>query len=148
MAEFLILKKPHWATVDDVTEDGGRFPLAKFNARQMPGDITSVQPDGYYRVEALRQGTHGWNRETWNLIRAPRISYENALAYSGALVDRTDPKRPIMKRKWRFYIDNYSTLPWKKNMVTINGVTVEECYLDFTTLKQIRDAVKEKVVIG
>lgn len=147
MAEFLILKKPHWATLADVTEDGGLFPIAKYNRRQMPGDITSVKPDGFYRVEALGRGTHGWNRETWNLIRAPRISYENAVSYASALVDNTNKESPVLKRKWRFYIDNFASLPWVKNMVTINGVTVEECYLDFTTLKQIRDAVKEKVVV-
>lgn len=147
MAEFLVLKKPHWATVNDVTPDGGPFPLAKFNARQMPGDITSVKPDGFYRVEALGQGTHGWNRNTWNLIRAPRISYELAMAYASPLMDMTNPNRPISKRKWRFYVENYALLPWIKNMVTINGVTVEECYLNFTTLKQIRDAIKEKVAV-
>ncbi len=138
MAEFLILKKAHWATVNDVTADGGRFPIAKFNARQMPGDITSVKPDGFYRVEALRQGIHGWNRNTFNLVRAPRITYEQAMNYASALGS---------SRKWRNYIENYASLPWIKNMVTINGVTVEECYLNFTTLKKIRDAVKEKVAV-
>jgi len=147
VAEFLILKKPHWATINDVTPDGGPFSIAKYNARQMPGDITSVKPDGFYRVEALKQGTHGWNRNTWNLIRAPKISYENAVQYANSLTDATNPERKLIKRKWRFYIENYEALPWIKNMVTINGVTVEECYLNFTTLKQIRDAVKEKIAL-
>jgi hypothetical protein len=147
MAEFLILKKPHWATPSDVTPDDGPFPIAKYNARQIPGDITSVKPDGFYRVEALGQGTHGWNRETWNLVRAPKITYEAAVGYAASLFDNTDPNAPTLKRKWRFYIENFSSLPWVKNMVTINGVTVEECYLDFTTLKQIRDAIKERVAI-
>ena len=146
MAEFMILKKPHWATIADVTLDDGPFPITKYNARQMPGDITSAKPDGFYRVEALGEGLHGWNRETWNLVRLKGLSMDTVARFADALVDSVTHE---FKRKWKYYLDGWDLIAWTCNMVTINGVTVQECYYDVKTA-QINNFIRkvtEKVVL-
>lgn len=147
MAEFLILKQAHWATVDDVTPDGGRFPIAKFNARQMPGDIVDVKDNGFYRVEALGEGIHGWNRTVFNLVRVPKIEVATVIHFASALMDTPDPLHPTRKYKWRFQVPTFSDLPWVKNMVTINGVQFEECYLNISNVNQFHNKVVEKVAV-
>ncbi len=153
MAEFLILKKPHWATVADVGEvfnpmfgEVTKISLTKYNARQQPGDIVAVREDGYFRVEALHEGQRGWHRGELNLVRMKGLDLKEvkryALSISGidAITGNT-----ICKRKFGFYVPTWDKLPWKKNIVKVNGTDWEECYLDLKSLAEF--PVLEKVVL-
>jgi hypothetical protein len=130
-------KQIHWATLASVTNDGGRFSMSKFNARPIPGDIIEVHPDGFWRVEALKQGLHGWDRTARNLIRVPRLNFDIVKNLAQPSYDSDIAASKILKRKYSNYINNWETLPWKKNKVIINGREFEECYLDINSLTDI-----------
>ena len=105
----------------------------------MPGDITSVKPDGFYRVEALGEGTHGWNRDTWNLVRLKGLSLETVSYFADACTV-VDGNNIIMYYKHKYCI-NLGDVAWVCNSVTISGVTVTECYYDVKTA-QINNFVR------
>lgn len=144
MAEFIITRQAHWATPASITPDDGNFPQWKYDARAMPGDIIEAHPDGFYRVEFLGVGLHGWDRSKRALVRAPTIAWATVEAFLVGLYDTEDTATRKRIRKWAYYLLDWESESWNKNMVTVNGVTVQEWYMDIARLNQVK--VRKKVL--
>ena len=132
--EALVLARDHWAT-----EKPPGWSQLKFDHRQRLYDVITIKPSGYYRVETLGEGTHGWNRDAFFLVRVPWISYDDAKAYQGkAEVDGA------MALKFKYQIEPLDV--FSNSEVTINGKTFTERWLDINTRQQLRKIrMKNKV---
>ena len=147
MAEILLLKRKHFA--EDVKP--AQWSDLKWMGRPRMGDVVEVRENGYFRVEALVQGIHGWDRNAFCLVRAPKVtlkaaqylmqSYNNAYENEiGGLVKAT------VQYKRRYRVPDISRLPWTKNIVTINGVQFEEWYRDYNKWTDVTAAMVDKVI--
>jgi hypothetical protein len=124
MAEFLIRKREHFA---EATKPAAWTDL-KWSGRSLRGDVVEVRENGYWRIEALGTGTHGWNREAFALIQVTNLSLETARPWQGSYSNATEAQPATVQFKNRYRLGVWANVPWVKNMVTVNGVTVEEWY--------------------
>ena len=122
MAQVLIRKRPHFA--ETVKPEG--WSDLKWQGRPLQGDVVEVRPNGYWRIEALGTGTHGWDREAFALIEVTSVGEETIAHLAGSYID--NPEAPTRLFKNRYHFTQWSKVPWIKTTVTINGVTVEEWY--------------------
>lgn len=123
MAQILIRKQQHWA--EDAKPEG--WSDLKWGGRPLRGDVVEVQENGYWRIEALGTGQRGWNRDAFALIQITNLSLQQVALYQGGYWD--DPEAPTKWFKNRYRLATWdTTIPWIKNTVTVNGVTVEEWY--------------------
>jgi hypothetical protein len=143
MSEFIITRQTHWATPASITPDDGIFPQWKYDSRAMPGDIIEAHPDGFYRVEFLGVGLHGWDRAKRALVRAPTIPWSTVEQFLVGLYDSEDDATKKRVIKWAYYLLDWESESWNKNMVTVNGVTVEEWYMDIERLNQVKVRKKQ-----
>jgi hypothetical protein len=126
VAEVLILKRKHFAEDTKPAE----WSDLKWSGRPLRGDIIEVRPNGYFRVEYLGEGEHGWNRDAFCLIRLPKVS-EATIAYitkSYSNATNTTPEKIRYKHQYR--IVQWKQIPWQKHTVTVGGKTFEEWYID------------------
>ena len=124
MAEFLIRKREHFA---EATKPAAWNDL-KWSGRPLRGDIVEVRENGYWRIEALGTGTHGWNREAFALIQVTYLSLATARHWQGSYSNATEDQPATVWFKNRCRLNAWANVPWEKNSVTVNGVTVEEWY--------------------
>jgi hypothetical protein len=146
VSEFIITRQAHWATPADITPDPGLFPQWKYDARAMPGDIIEVHEDGFWRVEAIREGLHGWDRKGRNLIRVPGLKFDQVENLGKAKYDESPTSTTAGKliMKHIDHVEDWEKLPWIKNIVVIGKEEVEEYYLDLKDLSEIK--IVEKVI--
>ena len=123
MAQFLIRKRQHFA---EETKPAAWSDL-KWAGRPLRGDVVEVRENGYWRIEALGTGTHGWDREAFALIQVTNLSLQQVARYQGRYWDNQDAPTKWFKNRYRLATWD-TTIPWIKNLVTVNGVTVEEWY--------------------
>jgi len=124
MADILLLKRKHFA--EDVKPT--QWSDLKWMARPRQGDIVSVQPSYHYRIEALGEasGVHGWDRNAFCLVRLSNVPSDTIKHLVDGYADNETNPTKYYKRRYRIKV--WDRIPWIKNMVTINGVTVEEWY--------------------
>uniref|UniRef100_A0A6M3JTE9 Uncharacterized protein n=1 Tax=viral metagenome TaxID=1070528 RepID=A0A6M3JTE9_9ZZZZ len=133
MPEILVRKRKHWAE-DERPKDWSEL---KWNGRPMPGDIVEVRPDGFFRVEHLRAGTHGWNRDAFALIRVVGGS-DRTLAYlDKGYSNATELTAATRAYKRRYRIPDVAVPAWKINRVRVNGADYDEWYLDVADISQV-----------
>jgi hypothetical protein len=141
MAELLLLKRKHFA--EDVKP--AQWSDLKWMARPRTGDVIEVRENGFFRVEALGEGIHGWDRNAFCLVRAPRVTLAEALYLMDSYDNGTETTATTIRYKRRYRAVDLFSLPWTKNTVTINGVTVEEWYRDYTKWTDLTVAMVDKV---
>lgn len=123
MAQILIRKRKHFA---EDTKPATWSDL-KWNGRPLRGDVVEVRPNGYWRIEWLGTGTHGWDRDAFALIQVTNWSVEDASVYQGGYWD--NPENPTVWYKNRYGFPTWNTtIPWNKHLVTVNDVTADEWY--------------------
>lgn len=124
MAEFLIRKAKHFA---EATQPVGWSSL-KWSGRPLQGDIVEVRENGFYRIEALGTGTHGWNRDAFALIRITNLSLAAAATFSEGYSNATDiiPATKFFKHRRR--LAGWASISWSKASVTVGGKLFEEWY--------------------
>ena len=125
MAQILIRKQAHFAETVKPTE----WSDLKWGGRPLRGDVVEVRENGFFRIEALGTGTHGWNREAFALIQITNLSLQQVAMYAGSYDNGTETVPTTVRFKNRYRLPNWEVgIPWIKNMVTVGGVTVEEWY--------------------
>lgn len=124
MAQILIKRREHFA---EAAKPASWSDL-KWSGRPLRGDIVEVRPNGYWRIEALGEGTHSWDRSAFALIDAPNVSEATIAHLTESYSNATEgvPATVQFKRRYRF--DLWASVPWIVNTVTINGQQVEEWY--------------------
>lgn len=127
MAQILIRKRKHFA------EDAKPPEWSDLNwlARPQRGDVVEVRENGYWRIEALGTGTHGWDREAFALIQITNLSLQQAAMYHATYDNGTDTTPTTVRFKSRYRLPNWETdIPWIKTTVTVGNppVTAEEWY--------------------
>lgn len=130
MAEILLLKRKHFA--EDVQPP--TWSDLKWMGRPRQGDVVEVRPNGYFRIEALGTGLRGWDRNAFCLVQITNVSYETLAYLRQTYSNETDTTPATVFYKARYRIASWNLIPWIKNMVTINGVTVEEWYYIRSTI--------------
>lgn len=124
MAQFLIRKRQHFA---ELVKPAAWSDL-KWAGRPLQGDVVEVRENGYWRIEALGTGLRGWDRDAFALIQITNLSLAQAQSYAGGYSDET-LEQPATKRfKSRYRFSAWTSVPWVKKTVTVNGVTAEEWY--------------------
>lgn len=123
MAEFLIRKRAHFAE----TVQPPQWSDVKWGGRPLRGDIVEVRENGYWRIEALGTGTHGWDRAAFALIQITNLSLQQVALYQGGYW--SEDKTVMFKNRYRLP-DWEVQIPWIKTTVTVGDppVTVEEWY--------------------
>jgi hypothetical protein len=144
MGELLIKRQKHWA------EDSkpANWSTLKWNSRLRQGDIIEVREDGYYRVEYLKEGIHGWNRNAFALIRIPGVNVKD-LKYAGeSYSNGTELSAETVFYKRRYRLVLWEQMSWNKNQVIIpeSGNTFEEWYKDFGVTGIFTSALTDKVI--
>lgn len=131
MAQILIRKRKHPA--EDAKPPG--WSDVKWAGRTMRGDVVEVQPDGFFRIEALgpSSGAHGWDRNAFALIEVVGLSLKDAGHLHRSYTVLPDTPEDIMKKtpiriKNRYRFDKWDKIEWIKNTVEVNGVIAEEWY--------------------
>ena len=127
MAQILIRKRKHFA------EDAkpAQWSQMKWDGRPLRGDVVEVRENGYWRIEALGTGTHGWDREAFALIEIRNLSLAQVAMYQGSYSNATETTPATKLFKSRYRLPNWDVdIPWIKNIVTVGDpqVTVEEWY--------------------
>jgi hypothetical protein len=122
MAQVLIRKREHFAEAVQPAEWSDR----KWAGRPLRGDIVEVRENGYWRIEALGTGLHGWDREAFALIQVTNVALAQVQAWQGSYESRD--RTVFFKNRYRLGV--WQSVPWVKNMVTVGDppVTVEEWY--------------------
>lgn len=147
MAEVLLLKRKHFAE----TMQPAKWSDLKWMGRPRQGDVVEVRENGYFRVEALGEGIHGWDRNAFALVRAPKVTYEAAKYLMDSYSDAHETEfgglaAATVQYKRRYRVPDISRLPWTKNIVTINGVQFEEWYRDYNKWTNVTAAMIDKVL--
>jgi hypothetical protein len=122
MADILLLKRKHYA--EDTKPDN--WTDLRWEGRPLRGDIISVQPTGFYRIESLSDGEHGWDRNAFCLVRLTNVDASTIKHLVESYLD--DDFAPTKSFKRRYRIAVWDKIPWIKNTITIGGVSVEEWY--------------------
>ena len=113
MAELLIYKGPNW--MDDLTQEQlaeyvKKFPnfMDRYNARNRPGDIIDVKPDGFW-------DKRGHGKEKFYVVKVPNLDFERAKTLT---LPELDGEALLKKRKYKadvesltFDIDSKTTVP-------------------------------------
>lgn len=141
MAEILVRKRKHFAEDAKPAE----WTDMKWNGRPMSGDIIEVRENGYYRVEALGTGTHGWSKDGFALIRIPNVSVQDVIHLARSYSNETDTTPATVFYARRYRIPNIASKPWNKKTMVIDGKTVEEWYKDFNNLNLALQIIADKV---
>jgi len=120
--QILIRKCKHFA------EDAkpGAWSDLKWSARPRRGDVVEVREAGYWRIERLGTGVHGWDREAFALIEATGPAVGTVRAWAGSYSDATETQPATMQFKNRRRFPLWEAIPWVKQVVMVGGVTVEE----------------------
>lgn len=126
MAEFLIRKRAHFAE----TEKPASWSDVKWAGRPLRGDIIEVRENGYWRIEALGTGEHGWDRDAFALVQVTNLPLDTAQQWATGYSNETESQPATVFYKRRFRLGVWANVPWQKNMVTVGNppVTVEEWY--------------------
>lgn len=133
MAEVLILKRKHFAEDTKPVE----WSTVKWDGRPLRGDIIEVRPNGYFRVEKLGTGEHGWDRDAFCLVRLPKVSETTIEYLMRPYNNGTATTAPTVAYKRQYRIPQWERIPWNKNTVTVGGQTFEEWYIDVNKLKDV-----------
>lgn len=131
MAEILLLARDHWSDIAGEGKPDG-WSQEKYDSRQRIGDVIRVVPDGYYRIESLEEGLHGWNRKAFVVVRVPFLTVQQL--ESAIIGDLNDDDR-----KFHYNVD-WSTFETElsTNDVTINDVTTTEKWLHIPNRGQLQ----------
>lgn len=123
MAQILIRKREHFAEAAKPAQ----WSDLKWSGRPLRGDVVECRENGYWRIEALGTGTHGWDREAFALIQITNLSLQQAAMYQGGYTNASESTPATVQFKNRYRLPDWATaIPWIKNTVTVNGVTAEE----------------------
>lgn len=133
MAEVLILKRKHFAEDAKPAE----WSKVKWNGRPLRGDIISVKPNGFYRVEALGEGTHGWNRDAYCLIRLPKVDEKTIEYLMKSYTNASLTSVETVRHKHQYRIPQWESIPWKKNKVKFGIKEFEEWYIDINKVTDV-----------
>jgi hypothetical protein len=143
MAEILIKRRKHWAEDEKPAE----WSTMKWNGGPKQGDVVEVREDGYWRVEHLKIGKHGWNRDAFALIRVPGVKVGD-LKYLKASYDNATELQPqaTVTYKNRYRFEDWNLIAWNKNKITspTSGKTFDEWYYDFGTKTALESEVADK----
>jgi hypothetical protein len=140
MAEVLILKRKHFAEDTKPKE----WSDLKWAGRPLRGDIIEIRPDGYFRVEALKEGKAGWNRDVYCLIRIPKVDEKELLYLAKSYTNATLTTAETVRYKHQYRIPQWDSIQWNKNKVTVGGKEFEEWYLDFTKFTNVSGSILNK----
>ena len=136
MAQILIRKRKHFAEDAKPAE----WSDLKWAGRPMQGDVVEVQPNGFFRIEALgpTSGTHGWDKEAFALIEIRNLTLAQVAMYQGSYSNATETTQATTFFKNRYRLPNWETdIPWVKTPMTINGKAVEEWYYSRANIHSI-----------
>jgi hypothetical protein len=137
MAELLILKRKHWA---EDAKPVGWTPL-KWASSPKRGDIVEVQKDGFYRIESLGTGTHGWDRDAYALIITKDSSKESIAYLSQPFTDQRETEFNVITTATKAYVHRYCVsvddIAWTKNKVSVSKKQFEEWYFVCDNLDKI-----------
>ena len=104
MAELLCLARDHWT---DRRGSGKpkEWSQEKYDRRLRVGDVVEVREDRFFRIEALGEGVHGWNRDAYFVVRIPWMTVAQAGQFSGAEWDNHEAKNKTMIRHRQYSVD-------------------------------------------
>jgi hypothetical protein len=131
MAELLVKAKPHW--MDSLTQEevSKMSDAAKQNyeSRSQIGDVVVVRPDGWQ-----------WGKEeclpNFIVVKVPQITFEEAKKYEEALVDNSNPEKPILLKHRKHQIPKVVV----DNSILLNqsSMTVTKSNLDAQIIKKTK----------
>lgn len=143
MAEMLVRKTKTWSE----DKKPAKWDKLKWDSVTKRGDIVEVREDGYFRIEHLGSGNHGWNRKVYAVLRIPgtmredmghlEVSYNDAIQLSA---------KPTKAYKNRYKIQDLDQIAWNKNSVTVSGKQFEEWYADIPSKAACELHCADKVI--
>lgn len=124
MSEILLRKREHFAEQVQPKE----WSDVKWAGRPLRGDVVEVKPDGFYRVEALGRGLHGWDRDAFALVLIPDLHAANTSYLAKSYTNATESVKATVQYKARYTLPAWARLSWIKTKVTVNKREFEEWY--------------------